>query len=140
MVDKNIRATVEELRKISNIENFIGDPIETDDKMLIPVMRMGFGFGSAQNMLGKENNDIVGAGAGMEPVSMVIVPKTSDNGEGIRVINLTSGNEVNKALSDLGLVVSDLIKEFVIKPTKEDEEYDEGEYINPTTTNETEEE
>ena len=108
MVESNIRATVEELRKLTNVNNYIGEPIETDDKILIPVMRMGVGFAVGKNMIRSEDSDIVGAGAGVEPTSMVIIPKSGDTTEGMRVLNLTKGNEVNKALSDLGLVISDM--------------------------------
>ncbi|WP_276954919.1 GerW family sporulation protein [Methanobrevibacter woesei] len=131
MVESNIRATVEELRKLTNVNNYIGEPIETDDKILIPVMRMGVGFAVGKNMIRSEDSDIVGAGAGVEPTSMVIIPKSGDTTEGMRVLNLTKGNEVNKALSDLGLVISDLVKEYIKKD--EDDDYDEGEYIEPTT-------
>lgn len=131
MVESNIRATVEELRKLTNVNNYIGEPIETDDKILIPVMRMGVGFAVGKNMIRSEDSDIVGAGAGVEPTSMVIIPKSGDTTEGMRVLNLTKGNEVNKALSDLGLVISDLVKEYIKK--EEDDDYDEGEYIEPTT-------
>ena len=107
------------------------EPIETDDKILIPVMRMGVGFAVGKNMIRSEDSDIVGAGAGVEPTSMVIIPKSGDTTEGMRVLNLTKGNEVNKALSDLGLVISDLVKEYIKKD--EDDDYDEGEYIEPNT-------
>ena len=131
MVESNIRATVEELRKLTNVNNYIGEPIETYDKILIPVMRMGVGFAVGKNMIRSEDSDIVGAGAGVEPTSMVIIPKSGDTTEGMRVLNLTKGNEVNKALSDLGLVISDLVKEYIKKD--EDDDYDEGEYIEPNT-------
>ncbi|WP_273476598.1 GerW family sporulation protein [Methanobrevibacter woesei] len=131
MVESNIRATVEELRKLTNVNNYIGEPIETDDKILIPVMRMGVGFAVGKNMIRSEDSDIVGAGAGVEPTSMVIIPKSGDTTEGMRVLNLTKGNEVNKALSDIGLVISDLVKEYIKK--EEDDDYDEGEYIEPNT-------
>ena len=131
MVESNIRATVEELRKLTNVNNYIGEPIETDDKILIPVMRMGVGFAVGKNMIRSEDSDIVGAGAGVAPTSMVIIPKSADTTEGMRVLNLTKGNEVNKALSDIGLVISDLVKEYIKK--EEDDDYDEGEYIEPNT-------
>ena len=131
MVESNNRATVEELRKLTNVNNYIGEPIETDDKILIPVMRMGVGFAVGKNMIRSEDSDIVGAGAGVEPTSMVIIPKSGDTTEGMRVLNLTKGNEVNKALSDIGLVISDLVKEYIKK--EEDDDYDEGEYIEPNT-------
>lgn len=131
MTDQNIKVTVEELRKLISIDNFIGEPIDAGDKVLIPVMRMGLGFGTGQNLIGKNDSDVVGAGAGVEPVSMVIVPKEGNTAEGIRAINLTKGTELNKALSDLGLVINDLIREYVIKPNQEDDDYDESEYIEP---------
>lgn len=129
-MDNNVKTTVEELQKLLNIENFIGEPIETNDKLLIPVMRVGFGFGTGENVIGKNNSDVVGAGAGAEPVSMVIIPK-NDSGEGIRVLNLTGGGEINKALNDIGLMVTDLVNEFLIKPKKEENDYDESEFIEP---------
>lgn len=130
MKDANIKTTVEELQKILNIENFIGEPLETNGKILIPIMRVGFGFGTGENVLGKKNSDVIGAGAGAEVVSMVMIPK-NDDGDGIRVLNLTSGGELGKALNDVSLMVNDLVNEFIIKPKKEDEEYDEAEFIQP---------
>lgn len=132
MKDENIKITVEELHKLISIDNFIGEPIDAGDKLLIPVMKMGLGFGTGQNLMGKNDNDVICAGAGAEPVSMVIIPKHEDGSSGIRVINLTEGSELNKALSDLGVVINDLVREFVIKPNEEDDDYDESEYIEPT--------
>lgn len=133
MVESKIKATVEELRKLTNVDNFIGKPIETDDKIIIPVMRMGVGFAVGKNMIRSEDNDVVGAGAGVEPVSMVVIPKGENATEGMRVLNLTKGTEVNKALSDIGLVIGDLVKEYIKKENNDD--YDEGEFIEPTTPN-----
>lgn len=132
MANENIGETVKELQKLLNIENFIGQPIESEDKVLIPVMRVGFGFGTAQKIQDKGTDNVIGAGAGAEPVSMVAIPKNSDNVEGIRVINLTSGTERNKAINDLGLMVSNLINDYVVKPKKDDEDYDEAEFVEPT--------
>ena len=109
----NIKTTVEELRKLINVDNVIGTPIETEDKVLIPVMRMGVGFGAGENLLGSENTDIAGAGAGVEPISMVMIPKKGNDAEGVRVLDLSKGTETNKALSDLGLIITDLVKSFL---------------------------
>ena len=72
---ENIKTSVEELRKLISIENVVGKPIDAGDQFLIPVMRMGVGFGACENILGNDGNDTVGAGAGVEPVSMVIIQK-----------------------------------------------------------------
>ena len=40
MIDEApIKATVEELRKLIHISNYIGEPIESEDKILIPVSK-----------------------------------------------------------------------------------------------------
>lgn len=131
MVDK-IKTTVEELRKLISVENVIGSPIETEDKILIPVMRMGVGFGAGGNVFGKEGSEAAGAGAGVEPISMVLIPKKGNDAEGVRVLDLSKGNETNKALSDLGLIVSDLVKNYM--GSQKDDDYDESEYIEPEFT------
>lgn len=128
----NIKTTVEELRKLVNVNNVIGNPIETEDKVLIPVMRMGIGFGCGDNIAG-EGSGAVGAGAGVEPISMVMIPKKGNDAEGVRVLDLSKGSDANKALSDLGLIISDLAKNY-LGSKKEDDEYDESEYIEPEFT------
>lgn len=88
---------------------------------------MGVGFGACENILGNDGNDTVGAGAGVEPVSMVIIPKNAKSGEGVKVVNLTKGTETNKALSDLGLIVSDLVKNYF---SKSSDDYDDLNILN----------
>lgn len=124
----NIKTTVEELHKLINVDNVIGTPIETEDKILIPVMRMGVGFGGSENILGNEGSGAAGAGAGVEPISMVLIPKKGNDAEGVRVLDLSKGTETNKALSDLGLIISDLIKNYM---GSQPAVYDESEYIEP---------
>ena len=131
-MSENIKATVEELRKLITVDNVIGSPIETDDKILIPVMRMGVGFGAGENLFGNEGSDAAGAGAGVEPISMVLIPKKGNTAEGVRVLDLSKGSETNKALSDLGLIISDLVKRYM--DSQYEDNYDEGEYIEPEFT------
>ena len=138
----NIKTTVEELRKLINVDNVIGTPIETEDKILIPVMKMGVGFGAGENILGSEGSDAAGAGAGVEPISMVMIPKKGNDAEGVRVLDLSKGTETNKATSDIGLIVTDLVKNFLDSQQGQDVYYDESEYIEPefSTTEDTTEE
>ena len=133
----NIKVAVEELRKLINVDNVIGSPIETEDKILIPVIKVGVGFGSGENLLKSEGTDVIGAGAGVEPISMVMIPKKGNNAEGVRVLDLSKGSDANKALSDLSLMITDLVKNYLESQNPTD--YDEGEYIEPefTTSDET---
>ena len=128
-MSNNIKTTVEELRKLISADNMIGTPIETEDKVLIPVMKMGVGFGAGENLLGKENSDAAGAGAGVEPISMVLIPKKGNDAEGVRVLDLSPGSETNKAITDIGLIVTDLVRTFLGANNVND--YDESEYIEP---------
>ena len=130
-MSNNIKTTVEELRKLISVDNVIGTPIETDDKILIPVMKMGVGFGAGENILGSEGSDAAGAGAGVEPISMVMIPKKGNDAEGVRVLDLSKGTETNKAISDIGLIITDLVKTFLETQQGGAEYYDESEYIEP---------
>lgn len=134
---ENIKATVEELRKLISVDNVIGSPIETEDKILIPVIKMGVGFGVGENLMGKDGSDAAGAGAGVEPISMVMIPKKGNNAEEVRVLDLSKGTETNKALSDLGLIISDLVKGYM---NSSNDDYDESEYIEPEFTTSDDEE
>ena len=72
-----------------------------------------------------------GAGAGVEPISMVLIPKKGNTAEGVRVLDLTKGSNTNKAVSDLSLMISDLIKSYLDSGS---DNYDESEYIEPEFT------
>ena len=137
-MSNNIKTTVEELRKLINVDNVIGTPIETEDKILIPVMKMGVGFGAGENILGSTGSDAAGAGAGVEPISMVMIPKKGNDAEGVRVLDLSKGTETNKAISDIGLIITDLVKSFLETQQVGAEYYDESEYIEPEFTTDTE--
>ena len=130
-MSNNIKTTVEELRKLISVDNVIGSPIETEDKILIPVMRMGVGFGAGESLFGNEGNDVAGAGAGVEPISMVMIPKKGNDAEGVRVLDLSKGSEKNKALSDLGLIITDIAKSYM---GADDEYVNEEEFIEPEFT------
>ena len=133
----NIKSSVEELCKLVNVENVIGEPIETEDKIMIPVIKMGVGFGAGESILGNDGSNAVGAGAGIEPISMVMIPKKGNDAEGVRVLDLSKGSETNKAIADIGLVITDLVKTFLDSQKADEEYYDESEYIEPEfTTNE----
>ena len=120
MIDeKPIKTTVEELRKLIHISNYVGEPIESEDKILIPVTKAAVGFG-----IGEQKTDqtvaATGAGVSVEPVTMVVVSKGNTGVEGIRTINLSNGNSTNKALNEVGLILTDLIKEIIPSKNKDD--------------------
>lgn len=128
--DNQIKYTIDELKKILESQSFIGDPIETDDKILIPITKMGFSFASASGH--KTNNTKNGSGAiaGVEPVAMVVVSKHTEGPDGIRVLDISHGNETSRILSNLGLAATDIIQELIGK-RKEPNEYRDVDITEP---------
>jgi uncharacterized spore protein YtfJ len=85
-----IKTTVEEIRKVLNIENVVGETVETEDKLLIPITRMGMGFGAGmgegpKDMKGSGSGTEAGGAAGIEPIAVVVVSKGVSGPDGIKV-------------------------------------------------------
>ena len=121
MIDEApIKATVEELRKLIHISKYIGEPIESEDKILIPVSKAAVGFGIGEQKAGQEIT-ATGAGVSVEPVTMVVVSKGNSGADGIRTINLSKGNSTNKTLNELGLILTDILKDVIPSKRKDDE-------------------
>lgn len=125
-----IKTTVEEIRKVLNIENVIGEVIESDDKVLIPVTRMGMGFGAGMGQ-GKGGSESQGSGegsmsgaggaAGIEPIAMIVVFKGVTGPEGVKVLTLSS-NPFAQALGEIGSAAMDMLKGHAKKHEKEAKE------------------
>ena len=132
MIDEApIKATVEELRKLIHISNYIGEPIESEDKILIPVSKAAVGFGIGEQKAGQEIA-ATGAGVSVEPITMVVVSKGNSGADGIRTINLSKGNSTNKTLNELGLILTDVLKDVIPSKRKDDD------YINADDVTEVE--
>ncbi|MCG2828613.1 GerW family sporulation protein [Methanothermobacter sp. K4] len=127
-IEEPIKTTVEELRKLLDVKNLVGEAIETEDKVLIPLMKMGVGFGagmgegtSSESEGGSGSG--AGAAAGAEPVAMIVLLKGVEGPEGVRVIDLRSGS-TGRIIQELGSTVTDIIREISDKgePETESEE------------------
>jgi uncharacterized spore protein YtfJ len=93
------RATVDELIKALSAKNIMGEPIEMEDKVIIPITKMGMGFGTGQG--GQEANKGVstsgaGGGVGVFPVAVMIVFKGIAGPEGVKVIPLSSQSSITE--------------------------------------------
>ncbi|MFN4098942.1 MAG: spore germination protein GerW family protein [Pararhodobacter sp.] len=72
-----LKGTVEELDKLLNARNVLGDPIDRDGATVIPIVSFGFGFGAGggQGGSGTESGSGMGAaaGGGIRPVGAIII-------------------------------------------------------------------
>ncbi|CDG64806.1 MAG: hypothetical protein PWQ15_595 [Methanobacterium sp.] len=111
-----IKTTVEEIRKVLNIENVIGEVIETEDKIMIPVTRMGMAFGAGmgdQKEDSKEGGSIGAAagGAGIEPVAMVVVFKGQSGPDGVKMLPLKNPDPLSRAIGEVSSAIVDVMSE-----------------------------
>jgi uncharacterized spore protein YtfJ len=101
-----IKATIEELIKALSARNIIGEPIEMDDKIVIPITKMGMGFGTG---VGHGSEDAskggvaggAGGGVGVSPVAVVIVFKGVAGPEGVKVVPLAAQSPLAEPISNI---------------------------------------
>jgi uncharacterized spore protein YtfJ len=123
-----IKTTLDGLLNVLKIENVIGEPIESDGKILIPItrVRLGFGAGMGQGEI-TEGNESQGTGAAggatVEPIAFVLVNKNAEEeSEQIKVLNLNPPDPLNKAISEVSGIALELLKEYRDRQKKQEEE------------------
>ena len=122
-----IQTTVEEIRKILNVENVMGTTIETDEILMFPMTKMGMGFGAGMAKgKGRENMEGGGAGAGgaagIEPVALVVVHKGVSGPEGVKVMSLKNPDHISRAINEIGNAAVEIMNQGseMMKEKKED--------------------
>lgn len=73
-VETLLKGTVEELDRLLNAKNVLGDPIEKGNATVIPIVSYGFGFGAGGGADAKSGNGSgTGAGGGIKPLGAIII-------------------------------------------------------------------
>ncbi len=107
--EEAIKATIDELLKVLSVQNIVGEPIESEDKIIIPVTKLGLGFGTGMTGPGQAVYDdrkesvLMGAGGGIGvfPVAVVLIFKGIMGPEGVKVIHLNAPSPVSNSLSTI---------------------------------------
>ncbi len=114
-----LKKTLEELDKLVSANTILGEPIEADDKTIIPVAQFGFGFGVGEGENEKAGGGAgSGAGGGVKPVALVILHKNIEGPEGVQVLSLQKKNEIAEIISTLGEAVIPQVTEAIRSRTK----------------------
>ena len=103
----------DELRKTIKVETAIGNPIEIEDKTLIPIFGVGFGAGGGGGK-GKEKEGQgygVGGGGGITPVALVAVFKGIPGPEGMKVLSLKPSGAIERIVGEAMPMVMEKINE-----------------------------
>jgi uncharacterized spore protein YtfJ len=102
--EETVKATMDEFLKVLSAKNIMGEPVETEDKIIIPIAKMGMGFGTT---VGSKEGDKTtprggaGGGAGVLPVAVVIVFKGIPGSEGVKVIPLAAQHTIAEPLAQI---------------------------------------
>lgn len=108
-----IKNVWDELRKTIKVETAIGNPIEIDDKTLIPIFGVGFGAGGGGGK-GKEKEGQgygVGGGGGITPIALVAVFKGILGPEGLKVVSLKPSGAMERIVGEAMPMVMEKINE-----------------------------
>lgn len=109
-VEQLLKNTVEELDRLLNAKNVLGDPIEKDGSTVIPIVSYGFGFGAGGNEGGKTGSGGgTGGGGGIKPIGAIIL-----DDKGARV------EAIKGAMSGITEVLSDAASLAIEKSSKGD--------------------
>lgn len=102
MAESYMKTLIEELSKVLSPDNVFGQPIEQEDKMIIPVVKVSLGLGSGSGKgeakEGTNEGQGGGGGAGVEPVAVITVFKGVPGPEGVKVMQLKPPSQMEDAV------------------------------------------
>jgi uncharacterized spore protein YtfJ len=102
-----IKATLDELIESLSARSVIGEPIEMEDKVIIPITKMGMGFGTDIGQRGLDANKgsltrcKAGGGVGFFPVAVVIVFKGIAGPDGVKIVPLSPPGESASSIAHI---------------------------------------
>jgi uncharacterized spore protein YtfJ len=102
-VERLLKGTVEELDRLLNAKNVLGDPIEKGAATVIPIVSYGFGFGAGGGADAKSGQGAgTGAGGGIKPLGAIIIDDEGARVESVQGAMTTFaevfGNTAGKAI------------------------------------------
>jgi uncharacterized spore protein YtfJ len=105
-VERLLKGSVEELDRLLNAKNVLGDPIEKGTATVIPIVSYGFGFGAGGGTNAKTGDGAgTGAGGGIKPLGAIIIDDQGARVESVHgamttfaeVLGATAGKALEKA-------------------------------------------
>lgn len=110
-----IKTTIDELLKVLATDNVIGETMEVDDKVIIPLTKIGLVFGTGAGMGGMRDHKGKGAGAGggagISPVSVIIAFKDIKGPEGVQILSVHGMGPLAKMMTDVGHAAKQMVEE-----------------------------
>ena len=105
------KSVIDELLKAVSAKNIVTEPIELEDKLIIPFAKIGMGFGTGIDK-GDEagrREGAAGGGMGVFPVAVMVVFKGVSGPDGVRVVPLTAPSPLAEPLAAVANLVMDVL-------------------------------
>ncbi len=101
-IEEILKATAGDLRNLLSANNILGDPVDIEDKTLVPVIGYGFGYaGGGGKGKGAEGEGTgSGSGGGVSPRAVIILYKGVKGPEGVQVLSLKEPNPIAEAIGE----------------------------------------
>ncbi|SHH35499.1 GerW family sporulation protein [Clostridium grantii] len=117
-INSIINITMENLKKIVDVNTIIGDPIETKDATILPISKVCVGFASGgANLPEKKNSSLnenpfaggSGSGVSIKPIAFLVVKENT-----VRLLTLDKKSNYDKLLEQLPNAI-DLLSKIIDK-------------------------
>jgi len=124
VVSDDVKATVNELLKVISTKNVISEPIEIGDNVVITITKVGLGFGTGKGeskaSTGPQGSgEGVGGAAGVSPVAIVVVHKSTPGPAGVEVKSLKPPSGIGKTIGDIATTIMQGMNEAKAKKAQE---------------------
>ncbi len=114
-----VKAAIDELYESLSVDSIIGEPIAIGDKIILPVTKMGIVFGTGLHCGAQDScaDGNAGGGGGIFPVAVVVISKSIQGPEGIRVIPLTKPSTQVELAESLNHIASAVVSRLKASST-----------------------
>lgn len=118
--EDTVKAMVDELLKALSTRNIIGEPMEMEDKLIIPITKIGMGFGTGVGQGGEAGGrpGAAGGGVGVFPVAVMLVFKGVSGPDGVKVVPLTAPSPLAEPVTSIVHSVVELLASRKPRPEK----------------------
>jgi uncharacterized spore protein YtfJ len=111
-----LKTCVDEIKKLIQPDNIVGEKIVLEDKTLIPITKIGGGFGSGAGSgkgkpsEGEGTGGGGGGGFGVQPVALIVVFKGVSGPEGLKILPIEKESGLIKAVGETLPKIADAVK------------------------------
>lgn len=122
----DVKTVIGEMQNALSVKTVIGEPIDVDDKILIPVIKvsMGFGVGSGRGKGQEGEGGGAGGGGSVTPVAFISIFKGVTGSEGVKILPVKEGGGLSQIMESMPEVMQKCMK-MMRKSDKEAEEESE---------------